>query len=66
MNTFIGALKSKTIWAQVLQFAAMGLTFIGFDFTPEMQATILAAIVAVGAAVDIILRAVTNKSLADK
>ena len=52
--------QSKTIWMNLLAFAATMATVFGFDLglTPEAQAEIVAGIMAV---VNIVLRFVTTK-----
>lgn len=47
---------SKINWTQIIAFVAMGLSFVGFDFNPEAQAQILAAIIAVEGVITIILK----------
>ena len=55
---------SKTIWANVLAFAATMFTVFGvnlpFELSPEVQAEIVAAVMAV---VNIVLRFVTTEPI---
>lgn len=63
VKTIIGAMRSKTIWFGVLtEIWGLIQTFAvdGGQFTPENIVTLVSGVVI------IVLRAVTNKSLADK
>ena len=54
--------QSKTIWANVIAFVATIAGMFGFDWglTPETQAQIVAAVMAV---VNVVLRFITDKPI---
>ena len=54
--------QSKTIWANVIAFVATIAGMFGFDWglTPEVQAQIVAAVMAV---VNVVLRFITDKPI---
>ncbi len=53
---------SKTIWANIVAFAATGAVIFGVDLglTPEVQAQIVAATMAV---VNVVLRLITSQAV---
>lgn len=50
------AIASKINWTQVISVVAMVAAMFGFDFPPETQAAIVAAIVAIQGVLTIIFR----------
>jgi len=57
---------SKTIWTQIIGFAAMFAAMFGIDIAPEDQAAVATAIMGVVNVIGIIVRYLTNRSMADK
>lgn len=61
-----GALKSKTIWWNVLLAVLGGLELIGSHMTVLWGQEVAAAILMVGALANLILRAITTQPLSEK
>ena len=61
-----GALKSKTIWWNVLLAVLGGLEAVGGHITTLFGTQVAAAILAVGALANLALRAVTTVPLREK
>ncbi len=61
-----GALKSKTIWWNVLLAVLGGLELIGAHLTTLFGAQVAAAVLAAGAMANIALRAITTQPLSEK
>jgi uncharacterized membrane protein len=60
------ALKSKTIWTQIISFAAMAAAMFGLDIPAEDQATFAVAIMGVVNVVGIIIRYLTTGPMSEK
>ncbi len=58
--------KSKTIWTQIIGFAAMAAAMFGFDFPVEDQATLAASIMGVVNVVNMIVRYFTSEPMSAK
>lgn len=58
--------KSKTIRTQLVGFAAMVLAMFGIDISPEDQATVAAAIMAVVNVAGIVVRYKTTEPMSAK
>lgn len=63
---FKGALKSKTVWWNVLLALLGGLELIGSHLTTLFGAQVAAAVLAVGAMANLALRAITTQPLSEK
>jgi hypothetical protein len=61
-----GALKSKTVWWNVLLAVLGGLELIGGHMTVLWGQEVAAAILMVGALANLVLRAVTTQALSEK
>lgn len=61
-----GALKSKTVWWNVLLAVLGGLELVGGHMTVLWGQEVAAAILMVGALANLVLRAVTTQALAEK
>jgi hypothetical protein len=61
-----GAFKSRTVWWNILLAVLGGLELIGGHLTTLFGAKVAAAILAVGALANLVLRAVTTTPLRDK
>ena len=61
-----GALKSKTVWWNVLLAVLGGLELIGSHMTVLWGQEVAAAILMVGALANLILRAITTQPLSEK
>ena len=61
-----GALKSKTVWWNVLLAVLGGLELIGAHLTTLFGTQVAAAILAGGAMANIALRAITTQPLSEK
>jgi hypothetical protein len=61
-----GALKSKTVWWNVLLAVLGGLELIGAHLTTLFGAQVAAAVLAAGAMANIALRAITTQPLSAK
>ncbi len=61
-----GALKSKTIWWNVLLAVLGGLELIGSHMTVLWGQEVAAAILMVGALANLVLRAITTQPLSEK
>jgi len=61
-----GALKSKTVWWNVLLALLGGLELIGAHLTTLFGTQVAAAILAGGAMANIALRAITTQPLSEK
>ncbi|MBM4225970.1 MAG: hypothetical protein FJ167_14625 [Gammaproteobacteria bacterium] len=61
-----GALKSKTVWFNVLLAVLGGLELIGAHLTTLFGAQVAAAIMLTGAVANLALRAITTQSLQEK
>ena len=59
-------LKSKTIWTQIIGFAAMVASMFGFEIAIEDQATVATAIMGVVNAVGIVVRYMTDGPMSAK
>jgi uncharacterized membrane protein len=58
--------SSKTIWTQIIGFAAMLAAMFGIDVAPEDQATVATSIMGAVNAVGIVVRYMTTKPMSDK
>jgi hypothetical protein len=65
-DLFKGAFKSRTVWWNILLAVLGGLELIGGHLTTLFGAKVAAAILAVGALANLVLRAVTTTPLRDK
>jgi hypothetical protein len=65
-NLFKGALKSRTVWWNILLAVLGGLELIGGHLTTLFGTQVAAAILAVGALANLALRAATTTPLRDK
>ena len=63
---FKGALKSKTVWFNVLLAILGGLELMGTHLTTLLGSQVAAAIMLAGAVANLALRAVTTQSLQEK
>jgi hypothetical protein len=63
---FQGALKSKTVWWNVLLAVLGGLELMGGHMTVLWGQEVAAAILMVGALANLVLRAVTTQALSEK
>ena len=63
---FKGALKSKTVWWNVLLAMLGGLELIGAHLTTLLGSQVAAGILAAGAMANIALRAITTQPLSAK
>ena len=61
-----GALKSKTVWWNVLLAVLGGLELMGGHMTVLWGQEVAAAILMVGAMANLVLRAVTTQALSEK
>jgi hypothetical protein len=61
-----GALKSKTVWWNVLLAVLGGLELMGGHMTVLWGQEVAAAILMVGALANLVLRAVTTQALSEK
>lgn len=61
-----GALKSKTVWWNVLLAVLGGLELVGGHMTVLWGQEVAAAILMVGALANLVLRAMTTQALAEK
>jgi hypothetical protein len=61
-----GALKSKTVWWNVLLAVLGGLELVGGHMTVLWGQEVAAAILMVGALANLVLRAVTTQALSEK
>jgi hypothetical protein len=61
-----GALKSKTVWWNVLLAVLGGLELIGAHLTTLLGPQVAAGILAAGAMANIALRAITTQPLSEK
>jgi len=61
-----GALKSKTVWWNVLLAVLGGLELMGGHMTVLWGQEVAAAILMVGALADLVLRTVTTQALSEK
>jgi hypothetical protein len=61
-----GALKSKTVWWNVLLAVVGGLELVGGHMTVLWGQEVAAAILMVGALANLVLRAVTTQALSEK
>jgi hypothetical protein len=61
-----GALKSKTVWWNVLLAVLGGLELMGGHMTVLWGQEMAAAILMVGALANLVLRAVTTQALSEK
>lgn len=61
-----GAIKSKTVWWNVLLAVLGGLELIGGHMTVLWGQEVAAAILMVGALANLVLRAMTTQALAEK
>jgi hypothetical protein len=64
--TIAGAMRSKTIWANVILAALSGLELMGSHITTLLGPQWAAGLVMFGALVNIGLRAYTTQALAEK
>jgi membrane protein implicated in regulation of membrane protease activity len=63
---FKGALKSKTVWWNVLLAVLGGLELMGGHMTVLWGQEVAAAILMVGALANLVLRSVTTQALSEK
>lgn len=63
---FKGALKSKTVWFNVLLALLGGLELMGAHLTTLFGSQVAAAIMLSGAVANLALRAITTQSLQEK
>jgi len=61
-----GALKSKTVWWNVLLAVLGGLELVGGHMTVLWGQEVAAAILMVGALANLVLRAITTQALSEK
>jgi hypothetical protein len=61
-----GALKSKTVWWNVLLAVLGGLELMGGHMTVLWGQEVAAAILMIGALANLVLRAVTTQALSEK
>jgi Zn-dependent protease len=61
-----GALKSKTVWWNILLAVLGGLELVGGHMTVLWGQEVAAAILMVGALANLVLRAVTTQALSEK
>jgi Zn-dependent protease len=61
-----GALKSKTVWWNVLLAVLGGLELVGSHMTVLWGQEVAAAILMVGALANLVLRAITTQALSEK
>ena len=61
-----GALKSKTVWFNVLLAVLGGLELMGAHLTTLWGSQVAAAIMLSGAVANLVLRALTTKPLSEK
>jgi hypothetical protein len=61
-----GALKSKTVWWNILLAVLGGLELVGGHMTVLWGQEVAAAILMVGAMANLVLRAVTTQALSEK
>jgi hypothetical protein len=61
-----GAIKSKTVWWNVLLAVLGGLELVGGHMTVLWGQEVAAAILMVGALANLVLRAVTTQALSEK
>lgn len=66
MDTLKGALKSKTVWWNVFMAFLASIELFASNLTILFGQEVAAAILLVGAMVNIVLRTVTTQALADK
>lgn len=63
---FKGALKSRTVWFNVLLALLGGLELMGAHLTTLFGAQVAATIMLTGAVANLVLRALTTKPLSEK
>lgn len=61
-----GALKSKTVWWNVLLAVVGGLELVGGHMTVLWGQEVAAAILMIGALANLVLRTVTTQALSEK
>lgn len=61
-----GAVKSKTVWWNVLLAVVGGLELVGGHMTVLWGQEVAAAILMVGALANLVLRAITTQALSEK
>ncbi|MFY8063453.1 MAG: hypothetical protein ACOVN2_07080 [Usitatibacteraceae bacterium] len=61
-----GALKSKTVWFNMLMAVLGGLELVGAHLTTLFGTQVAAAILLAGGIANLALRAVTTKALSEK
>ena len=61
-----GALKSKTVWFNVLIAVLVGLELVGAHLTTLFGTQVAASILLVGGIANLALRAVTTQALSEK
>jgi len=66
MQTLKGALKSKTVWWNVLLALLASLEMFAGNLTVLFGQNVAASILMVGALCNLVLRAVTTQALAEK
>ena len=66
MQTLKGALKSKTVWWNVLLALLASLEMFAGNLTVLFGQNVAASILLVGAMCNLVLRVVTTQALADK
>lgn len=63
---FKGAVKSKTVWWNVLLAVLGGLELVGGHMTVLWGQEVAASILMVGALTNLVLRAITTQALSEK
>ena len=66
MQTLKGALKSKTVWWNVLLALLASLEMFAGNLTVLFGQNVAASILMVGAMANLVLRVITTQALADK
>ena len=66
MQTLKGALKSKTVWWNVLLALLASLEMFAGNLTVLFGQNVAASILMIGAMANLVLRVVTTKALAEK
>lgn len=65
-ETLRGALRSRTVWWNVLLALLAGLEMMSANLTAVFGPSVAASILLIGAVANLVLRAVTTQALADK
>ena len=59
-------LKSKTVWLQIVNVAAMAVAMFGIDVPPELQSELAVGLAAIGAIAGVVIRHFTDQPIGDK